>query len=682
MSFIFPAFLWACALIAIPIIIHFFNFQRAKKVYFSNVAFLKEVKTVSRSRNRLKNWLILLMRCLAIIFLAFAFAQPFIPQDNATQVRNSQYVSLYLDNSFSMQNESGNKTLLDVGISYAQQLLKVFPESTVFQFLENSFEGNTNFFFEAKKIDEQLNRLSYSNMSRDLRNINTRQLSALRQNASGNNNLIFWISDFQKSTVPNWEKVELDSQQQYYLVPTIPNRVSNLYVDSLWLENPFIRINENNAIFLKINHFGSETASEKVIKLFLDDNQVSSSTVSLEPNTSQTIKLNFAANSAGLKRGKITIDDYPVTFDNEYFFSFKVSPPVKIIHLSAEKSLFVKNVYGNEPFFEIESYGTEAIDYNNLQKANLIVLDGLTEIDNALQGALQQFIGKGGTLAVFPATRVDLDSYQTLLGVPLKQLSEKESDKIALKTPSSENPFFAGIFEKISPNMSTPRTRPTLVWTGGQTILSLKNEQPFLSLFQKTEKSKMYLFASPLSTEVSEFAQHALFVPVMYRLAISSFNSSARLAYSFAENTAEISLDSLSKNDIFKLVPANLENKTALELIPAQRIVGNTLLMDIPKNGIVAGHYNLVKNTDNQVMSQIALNYDKSESVFDCYTPEELKNILKNRKNVEVFENIEPESFAAEFKEKNIANLLWREMLVLALLALLIEIALIRLWKS
>ncbi|HMX40777.1 MAG TPA: BatA domain-containing protein [Saprospiraceae bacterium] len=66
MSFVFPAFLAALAVLAIPIIIHLFYFRRFKKVYFTNVRFLKEVKEETSNRQKLRNLLVLLMRCLAI----------------------------------------------------------------------------------------------------------------------------------------------------------------------------------------------------------------------------------------------------------------------------------------------------------------------------------------------------------------------------------------------------------------------------------------------------------------------------------------------------------------------------------------------------------------------------------------------------------------------------------------
>lgn len=108
MQFLFPVFLFALAALAIPVIIHLFYFRRFKKVYFTNVKFLKEVKEETSARSKLRNLLVLLMRMLAIACLVSAFAQPFIPQKNTEVEKGTKAVSVFIDNSFSMQaNESG-----------------------------------------------------------------------------------------------------------------------------------------------------------------------------------------------------------------------------------------------------------------------------------------------------------------------------------------------------------------------------------------------------------------------------------------------------------------------------------------------------------------------------------------------------------------------------------------------
>src|SRR5436190_17609972 len=99
MNFVYPNFLWASTLVAIPIIIHLFNFRRYKIVYFSRVKFLKEVTEDSRSGVKLKHLLVLISRILAILCLVFAFAQPYIPTGSSANIENMSLV--YIDNSYS-----------------------------------------------------------------------------------------------------------------------------------------------------------------------------------------------------------------------------------------------------------------------------------------------------------------------------------------------------------------------------------------------------------------------------------------------------------------------------------------------------------------------------------------------------------------------------------------------------
>src|SRR6201985_849561 len=101
MHFLFPAFLFALAALAIPVIIHLFNFRKYQKVYFSNVQFLKEVQEQQASRRNLKERLILAARLLTVLFLVFAFARPYIPGKNSINAGKQQAVSIFVDNSYS-----------------------------------------------------------------------------------------------------------------------------------------------------------------------------------------------------------------------------------------------------------------------------------------------------------------------------------------------------------------------------------------------------------------------------------------------------------------------------------------------------------------------------------------------------------------------------------------------------
>src|SRR5688500_431840 len=141
MNFANPTFLFALAALAIPILIHLFNFRKFKRVMFTNVRFLKEVRHDTKARNKLKNLLILACRLLAIFFLVMAFAQPYIPQENATVNKGTKAVSIWVDNSFSMDAVGANGSLLDEVKKDAREIVAAYNTTDRFQLLTNDFEG-------------------------------------------------------------------------------------------------------------------------------------------------------------------------------------------------------------------------------------------------------------------------------------------------------------------------------------------------------------------------------------------------------------------------------------------------------------------------------------------------------------------------------------------------------------
>ncbi|MBK6786030.1 MAG: BatA domain-containing protein [Saprospiraceae bacterium] len=94
MQFLYPYFLWALVALTIPVIIHLFYFKRFKKVYFSNVRYLKEIKEETSNRNKIKELLILLSRLLAFACLIFCLCTTFYSERRKNKTRSSpgQYI--------------------------------------------------------------------------------------------------------------------------------------------------------------------------------------------------------------------------------------------------------------------------------------------------------------------------------------------------------------------------------------------------------------------------------------------------------------------------------------------------------------------------------------------------------------------------------------------------------------
>ncbi|MEC8603742.1 MAG: BatA domain-containing protein, partial [Bacteroidota bacterium] len=126
MNFLYPNFLWAISLIAIPIAIHLFNFRKYKKVYFSDISLLKNVNTQTKKQSKLKHILVLISRILALTCLVITFSYPYKSFQNKSDF-NQKFVGIYLDNSLSMENENQNGIFIEQAKEKAVEIVNQYP---------------------------------------------------------------------------------------------------------------------------------------------------------------------------------------------------------------------------------------------------------------------------------------------------------------------------------------------------------------------------------------------------------------------------------------------------------------------------------------------------------------------------------------------------------------------------
>jgi hypothetical protein len=684
MSFLFPSFLWGLLAISVPIAVHIFNFRRTKRVYFTNVAFLKAVETQTKSIRQIKHWLVMAARILAIACLAFAFSQPFIPAESNVAVDRRGITSLYLDNSLSMESELNNKRYLDIATGRLSDLLGLFKNATSLQLVTNDFSAQEQGLYPAEKLRDRLTTIGLSGTPRTLEQVYKRQENLMARHSQSGKNQLFWFSDFQKSTVGDLSAIQTDSTNQIFLVPVQAEAEKNVFVDSAWLNTPFIRELQNNILFVKVSNSGNREARNVVLRLSLDNTQASTASVNVPANGSATAKFNFNLKGKGYKKGQITFDDFPVTFDNDYYFVLNASPLIRVLHVYGQKpeGNYIENVYANDSLFTLQSYSAQNVDPGLIKNSDLVVLEGVTQLAGTLPEDLQDFVRQGGSLAIIPPTAPAADSYGRFLGALGIQgiISEKAQAPLTLAVPDRNNPFFSDVFEESmrqEMNLNLPSALPVWSWANaGQQLLTLRNGQTYLNQVL-AGTGKTYLFAAPLNQENGNVAQHAIFVPVMYKIAASSVRQQ-RTSFTFDENPISLTVDKPKPNSVYKL----RRNKT--EIIPVQRVAGNQLLLEIPQgdqaaDGLTAGYFELI--LDNKTEQIIALNHNHAESKLQYYSPDELRAAFSGKKNIQVFDRIDDDAFSTAFQQQNMGTNLWKFFLYAALFFLLVEIGLIRLMK-
>ncbi|MDN5215860.1 BatA domain-containing protein [Fulvivirgaceae bacterium BMA12] len=667
MNFLYPQFLFGLITLSIPVIVHLFNFRKTKKIKFSNNLFLQHIKEVSTAKRKLKHYLTLAARLLFILFLVLAFAQPFIP--GIKESLKNDLVYIYLDNSYSMSNEvATDLTSFDQGIGFIDELVDIYPQNTRFKLLTNEFLPGADLLKTKNEIKDLLSEIAFSGISRTMEEVNNRQLQDFLNDTQERKD-IFWLSDFQRSTVGNWQRINFDTSAHCYLVPFEYRAPNNVYIDTIYLSNPFLLENEKNNLIISFKNAGNKSVEDLPVKLFINASQVANTTLAIPANGSvdQSFELNQSLER--INKGKVTFEEFPVTFDNDFFFTLNVDDRVDVLEIRSDQaSNNVEQVYANDKLFNFSSFPISNLDYNAIGNTDLIVLNEITAVSTSLAEALLEFLSKNGTIVIIPAQDTDVNTYSRILPVRQK-VTATDLSKTALRTPDLSNPFFANMFIDSDEIFEMPLGSVKIsTLAPGEAILSLKNREPFLS--NVVGDKNIFLFSVPLKEAFTNFHQHAIFVPVMYRIASLSNVLSDDLYYSLNQPIITLRVDTVSKNVIYKL------KNDDQELIPAQRILGRDIIMELPKNTMKIGYYDVFNNEGLKKI--LSFNYNSEESIMAQYSRSELNDIVGNNENVDIYSAEDNNDFTRSLRELHSGVPLWKYMLIVSLLALLAEILIIR----
>ena len=659
LSFLNPTILWGLFAVSIPIIIHLFNLRRVKRVEFSNIALLRRVKEETSAKKKPVEILILISRILFLTFLVFAFAQP-ISKDEDNSLELSDEVLIYLDNSLSMQMPVGSQSnAFDLAYSFANSVVDAYPDNTKFKLIENGYSNSIVVNYSKSTIKDRLTELNIVSVDRNPAEIFTRIANT---NFRGD---VYLISDFQKNSPTDLNLYQADTSRNYYMVPIQPDGFSNVFFDSAYLENTFLLGALKNELKVSVRNEGPNAVEGVNMRLFLDNQLTSTALLDLDANGVAQHSFELDRSASGLNRVKVTLEDPEVDFDNEFYLTLNNIEKINISEIrSGSSNRFVNQLYSGNELFNFNSFDVGNLDLNQLNEADIIVLNELSAFSNQLISAIRGFLENGGSVIVIPSSNSSAADYGDL-GLTLVPGSQQ---RLVLSSPKLENPFFDGVFEEQDESIAMPEaTLEFRLLNEEYSILEFRNGRSFLS--KASAPGNLYFYASPFATNSTSFTNHSLFVPVMYKLALGARASLTRLYYATDDETVVQPLGEEGLNEI-----VNINNGDKV-LTPDQRVSGNNLILEIPKDEVTAGHFDI--RTGGGTIGTVAFNIPKSESLTERFTEEELEQMA----SADHIYTIDAETSVDVDREltagvKGIG--LWRYALMLALFFLFAEIILIR----
>ncbi len=674
MKFAYPEFLYALFAIAIPIIIHLFNFRKFKKIYFSNVDFLKEVQQETQAKSKLKHLLILLSRIFLIGFLVFAFAQPYIPSSNNDVANQNNIVGIYIDNSFSMESKGENGSLLNEAKTKALDLVNSYRATDKFILVTNNFNTGDQRILSNEEVVDQIEAIAVSTSSRKLSTIYSRNRDPL--NSSEINNKSFYIfSDFQKSTT-DIKAIEADSLIDSYLIPIKATEISNLYIDSCWFDSPTHLINQNEALNIRIKNNSENDLENIPVKLYINNQNVVPASFSVKANDETIIALNYRNKNNGVQQGKVELRDSPVTMDDAFYFSYTISENITILGVGNNEPA-LNSIYNTDSLFNYSNFDVKKLDYSIIKSSNLVVLHNLEQINSGLSNAIKSFINNGGSLLIFPSNKINTDSYKKFLSLlSVNYYTSIDSSENKVREINLIHPIYKNVFDGAPKgNLNLPIVSSYFQLSKGtkaykNNILTFKNGAPFLNEY-KIGKGTIYLSTVSLDRGSSNFTNHALFVPTLYNIALLSQNNHPLFHTIGSNSTIDVNRTS-TKENVY-----HIKNKT-IDIIPKVRNTNTNTTVFINSDIETADNY-FLENKESKV--GLAYNYNRSESDLSYLTSAEIDEAIKlsgiNAKYIDVTND----TIQAALSDLNIGKKYWKYCIILALLFLAIEIVLIKIFK-
>jgi hypothetical protein len=381
----------------------------------------------------------------------------------------------------------------------------------------------------------------------------------------------------------------------------------------------------------------------------------------------------------GIQQGRIEITDYPVTYDDKFYFSFDVAKSIPVMSIGKESGKVIESLFGKDSLFILNTQDENKIDYSSLALQQVIILCEPKTISSGLAQELTRFLQNGGSLIIFPSAESDTSSYKTFLSsIGTNFYLKKDTAQTKVDWVNFESEIFADVFEKKGENLDLPIVHNHFLQshsskTNEEVLMKMKNGETFFSKYN-FKKGKIYLSAVPLNEKWSNLAKHAIFVPLMYKIAMNS-QPSSDLFYTIGRDNAIDIKTKLTGENIFKI-----KGENNFEVIPENRMIDLQPTIFVHDQVKQAGNYELYAGIEK--IASISFNYDRKESNLSRYSSDELVSFYEksNLKNFSLID-VGNKDITKILADIGTGKKLWKWCILLVLIFLAAETALLRLWK-
>ena len=576
-AFITPALAMAGAgAVSLPILIHLLARRRFKRIRWAAMDFLIDAERRNRRRVRMEEWILLALRCLAVLLLGFLVARPFMtPSGFAAAWGGGRRVErvFVVDDSFSMTLRTPSGTPFDRAKEGVRRVLESArrdtPDDTVTVLRTSSpskplESGSSLDASGAEELLARIEAMTPSQRSLDLGAVFDGVAETLQRDNAVVNAAVYVLSDFQRKdwttrdgggtamtqALAAW--AARNRSIRFALVNVGQPNAANTAVTGLDAAGGQIVAGAVGSVRVQAANYSDRALDNVSLQLTAGNRPPlvrSLPSLAERQVASMEIDADFPAPGDDALRATLPAD--ALSLDNTRYGLAEVVSAIRVLVVNGEPSA---DEYDDEvallttalrPEGEVFSgHDVTVVDEAGFEQANLsafhaVILANVYRVPEPMVEPLERFVRAGGGLIFFLGDQVDPDLYNTtlyrdggsVLPLPLGQIVRAPdaahwiiADRLhpAFRAVGRENdplgiaqvPFLQYIAAQVPEKTTNPATP-----TEAQVVVRYDDDENNVAIAEKPfGRGRTMLITSSADKEWNLFADHPTYLPIVTEL--------------------------------------------------------------------------------------------------------------------------------------------------------------------
>lgn len=489
--------------------------------------FLRKIEQKTIRRRKLRNLLLLLLRCAALLLLAFAFSRPFFTGSTPVSAAGDHASTVILvDGSYSMRyGDVFNRARLSarnmINEAASNEQLAVVLFSKNYQVLMPLKAERAEATTAVNEMQPGLDSTDYLQA--------IQAADAILKDAGRGQRRIYLISDFQDA---GWNRsappVKLAPDVKLFPIDVSDAKAANLAVSGVIADPVVYAQKYAGKAIARISNFGTEDVDAAAIELKLNDLPVERKPLKLSAAGTQNVEFTGFNVPEGSNRATVEITGDSFTLDNKFFFTIRRDNQTRVLAIETaargrSESFFLQQSLAagenNQHALTVKTAGS--VNPTELDPYRVVIVNDASGVNEGLASGLKTFVERGGGLILAAGKHTGAGDFNRLLGsiAPAELGEVVQSRGYALMSQvKTDHPIF-GAFAR-SGRLTSTRVygyHRATAKPGALTVAALDDGSPIV-VEGSAGRGKVLLVTTTLDTAWNDLPLTPMFLPLVRQM--------------------------------------------------------------------------------------------------------------------------------------------------------------------